>query len=100
MIHLHQQQTLLKFLEEEGFIPGEVRSTSTPAVPGSTLPKAKTGEEYNDIHRYQKVVGSLLYFYTRTRPEIINAVRDLSRYMSKPSLIHWRAAEFPGWFFW
>jgi len=94
-ITLDQTDALSKFLVEEGFTPGECRETQVPAVPNTTLRAAAEGEElYDDVKHYQHVVGTLLHFSVRTRPDIINAVRELSRFMSKPSMTHWNAAEY------
>jgi ribonuclease HI len=35
-----------------------------------------------------------MYYATRVRPDISNAVRELSRFASKPSAEHWKAAEY------
>jgi hypothetical protein len=42
---------------------------------------------------YASVVGSLMYAMVCTRPDIKYAVRDLSRYMSKPGKEHWRTVN-------
>jgi hypothetical protein len=51
----------------------------------------KTHEEEEDMSHvpYASVVGSLMYAMVCTRPDITHAVRDLSRYMSKPRKEHW-----------
>ncbi|CAM8900601.1 unnamed protein product [Rhodiola kirilowii] len=40
---------------------------------------------------YAKVIGSLMYAMTCTRPDIAFAVGKLSRYTSNPSMQHWQA---------
>jgi hypothetical protein len=40
---------------------------------------------------YQSAVGSLLYAAVITRPDISNAVREVSRYMHSPRRAHWAA---------
>ena len=42
-------------------------------------------------HDYAKVIGSLMYAMTCTRPDIAYAVGRLSRYTSNPNKEHWRA---------
>jgi ribonuclease HI len=93
-VTVHMSNGIVKFLIEEGFVPGECRTTMTPAVPGTSLHGHKEGEElYHDIKHYQHVVGTLMYHATRTRPDIANAVRELSRFTAKPTAEHWKAAE-------
>ena len=42
---------------------------------------------------YARVIGSLMYAMTCTRPDIAYAVGKLSRYTSNPSLLHWHAVN-------
>ena len=42
---------------------------------------------------YASVVGSLMYAMVCTRPDIAQAVRVVSRYMSKPEKEHRRAVK-------
>jgi hypothetical protein len=65
----------------------------TPAIPRSALTKANTeGEvEAHIQYNYRKGVGKLLHLTRWTRPEIMNAVRELSRYMTRALMAHWKA---------
>ena len=40
---------------------------------------------------YSRVIGSLMYLMSCTRPDIAYTVSTLSRYMSNPSADHWKA---------
>lgn len=42
---------------------------------------------------YSRVIGSLMYAMTCTRPDIAYAVCKLSKYTSKPSHMHWQAVN-------
>jgi hypothetical protein len=42
---------------------------------------------------YSSLVGGLLYLATTVRPDIAYAVGELSRYMSCPTVSHWKAAK-------
>ncbi|CAM9000448.1 unnamed protein product [Rhodiola kirilowii] len=42
---------------------------------------------------YSRVIGSLMYAMTSTRPDIAFAVGKLSRYTSNPSMDHWQAVH-------
>lgn len=46
---------------------------------------------YEDVSKYQRMVGKLLYL-TITRPDIAFAVQLLSQFMQRPKLSHWKAA--------
>ncbi|KAF2307027.1 hypothetical protein GH714_024228 [Hevea brasiliensis] len=50
------------------------------------------GENKVDGHTYRSLIGSLLYL-TNTRPDIMQAASILSRFMQKPSKIHYGAAR-------
>ena len=41
---------------------------------------------------YRELIGSLMYLAVGTRPDIAFSVSILSRFVSAPSLIHWKAA--------
>ena len=41
---------------------------------------------------YRSLIGSLMYIMIATRPDIAYAVSNLSRYVSNPGWLHWRAA--------
>ncbi|CAM8931339.1 unnamed protein product [Rhodiola kirilowii] len=43
--------------------------------------------------KYSRVIGSLMYAMTSTRPDIAFAVGKLSRYTSNPSEDHWKAVH-------
>jgi len=63
-----------------------------PMVSGAQL--SKTGQNLlPDGNRYAELVGSLIYLYTTTRPDIAFAVGVLSRYMACPEEDHMRAAK-------
>ena len=38
---------------------------------------------------YSRVIGSLMYLMSCTRPDITYAVNKLSRYTSNPGAMHW-----------
>ena len=52
--------------------------------------KKNFGESYDQL-QYSRVIGSLMYVMTCTRPDIANAVGKLSRFTSNPSRLHWKA---------
>ena len=44
-------------------------------------------------HRYRELIGSLMYLYQWTRPDLGFAVTFLSRYLHKPGQKHWEQAR-------
>jgi Reverse transcriptase (RNA-dependent DNA polymerase)/Zinc knuckle len=86
------QPVLIQSLKDEFEIPdGEY--PNNPGVPGSVLPAVIEGEELGekDMKTYRSGVGKLLYLVRWSRPEAWNAVRELTRFMSKASLAHLKA---------
>ena len=90
-IKLTQPVMLQSFVDEFDLPSGPV--PNTPAVPGETLVKAKPEDCVNDKDqfKYRSGVGKLLHMMRWSRPEILNAVRELSRYMSGASHAHVKA---------
>ena len=62
----------------------------TPAVAGETLRKGEPDDciEQSRTTKYRSGVGKLLHLTKWSRPDIQNAVRELSRYMSKTMTAH------------
>jgi hypothetical protein len=66
---------------------------NTPVTPGNALVKADPADciPANELFKYRSGVGKLLHMMRWSRPEILNAVRELSRCMSGASLAHVKA---------
>ena len=56
-------------------------------------PKNDFEREHMKNIPYASVVGSLMYAWVCTRPDIAFVVRVLGRYQSNPGLDHWRATK-------
>jgi hypothetical protein len=69
------------------------RPPNTPATPGDHLVKGNDGTNINAElqFKYRSGVGKLLHMMRWSRPEILNAARDLSKYMSGATLAHMKA---------
>ena len=63
----------------------------TPAAPNESLVEGPVLEE--EMHKqYRKGVGKLIIHMTKySRPDLLNAVRELTRFGNKPSLVHYKA---------
>src|SRR5215216_1376286 len=46
-----------------------------------------------DQLKYSQIIGSLMYLVSATRPDISFVVSKLSRFVSKPGDLHWKALE-------
>ncbi|XP_062544965.1 uncharacterized protein LOC134211764 isoform X1 [Armigeres subalbatus] len=74
------------------------KSVSTPMNPSVKLTKTMTPQSADDFDKmkrvpYQEAVGSLMYLAQCTRPDILFAVNQLSRYNTNPEPIHWDAVK-------
>ena len=67
----------------------ECYTTNLPAEPGKTLYKLEDEPIISETI-YRSLVGKLLYINKVSRPEISNAVRELSQYFDNPSHLHWK----------
>jgi hypothetical protein len=90
-IKLTQPVMLQSFIDEFNLPNGP--APNTPAIPGDALVKADPKDciPANELFKYRSGVGKLLHMMRWSRPEILNAVRELSRYMSGASLAHVKA---------
>ena len=63
-------------------------------LPSDTKLSASEGELLDkSVSPYCELVGSLLYIAVCSRPDITQAVGALSRYMAKPTTVHWNLAR-------
>ncbi|KAL1190679.1 Retrovirus-related Pol polyprotein from transposon RE1 [Cardamine amara subsp. amara] len=88
-IHISQSKYALEVLrryEMENF-----NGVFNPMIPGSKIDMDEGGERVDDTY-YKRIIGSLMYI-TATRPDLQFVVSFLSRYMSKPTMLHLQAAK-------
>jgi len=83
------QPVLLQSYRDEFELPDE-EPPRTPATPGEVLQKGEPMEP-EEQSKYRSGVGKLLHMMKWTRPEMLNAVRELSRFMMDASLAHMKA---------
>ncbi|KAK1422305.1 hypothetical protein QVD17_25324 [Tagetes erecta] len=84
---LSQTQYVDKILEK--FNAGDTCVAKTPVDTTQHLSKNK-GDGVAQLE-YSRVIGSLMYLMTCTRPDLAYAVSKLSRYTSNPSVEHWKS---------
>eukprot|EP00253_Pinus_taeda_P028744 PITA_28744 len=75
----------------ERFHMQECKATITPTVMGLKLSREDNIKDF-DPNLYKSIVGSLMYL-TATRPDIMYAVRLISRFMERPKEAYWQAAK-------
>jgi len=89
------QPVLMQSYKDEFEIPTNEKVPTTPAIPGEVLQKGEPANYLNedDQKTYRSGVGKLLHMMKWTRPDILNAVRELSRFMSGATLAHLSAMK-------
>ena len=87
------QPVLLRSFKDEFNVEVPENCPTTPAAPGSVL--RGTSEEntvgYPEQRRYWSGVGKLLYLMKWSRPDVLNSVHDLSRFLSGARPAHLKA---------
>ena len=95
-ILLSQKSYINSILRRYGF--EDLKPISTPMDPANQLTSAQspsTTEEFATMRNmpYHEAVGSLMYAMLGTCPDICYAVQTVSRFNSKPGLVHWEAVK-------
>jgi len=86
-----KQTTLIDELVEKR---GNVKRTGLPSHAGTTLDKfAENDDEIVNVTEYRSLVKKALYVNKVSRPDISNAVCQLSQYFDKPTRHHWLALD-------
>ena len=84
-----------KYIETvlQEFNMSDCKAVATPGEVNLKLVKSNEGKKLVDPKRYRSLVGSLLFIGKQTRPDILNIVNQLSRFLDKPDESHWKAAK-------
>lgn len=88
-IHISQHKYAVELLRRFGM--EECNAVSNPIVPGGKIDMDENGEK-GDETLYKQIIGSLTYL-TNTRPDLKFVVSLLSRYMSRPTKLHFHAVK-------
>ncbi|KAJ9552036.1 hypothetical protein OSB04_016081 [Centaurea solstitialis] len=83
---LSQTHYMDKILEK--FNQGDTSIARTPIDTSQHLSKNR-GDSVAQVE-YSRIIGSLMYLMSCTRPDLTYAVSSLSRYTSNPSVEHWK----------
>jgi hypothetical protein len=86
------QPVLLKSFVDEFGVDKNVK-TSLPAKAGQILVKSEPQEALDEgkATKYRSGMGKLRYLATWSRPDILNAVREVSRHLKTPNEVHYQA---------
>ena len=80
------QPVLIQSFEDEFELPSQVYKT--PAAPGNILVSGDVILNEQEHRLYRKGVGKLIHLSKYSKPGILNAVRELSRFGAKPTKAH------------
>jgi hypothetical protein len=86
-ISISQRKYCLELLNDSGLLGS--KPAATPLDPSVKLHN-DDGKLFKDISLYRRLVGKLLYL-TNTRPDIAYATQDLSQFLHKPTMTHYKA---------
>jgi hypothetical protein len=87
-ITISQKKYCLDLLKDSGLLGS--KPVVTPLDPSAKLHQDK-GQLYEDVSSYRRLSGKLLY-WTNTRPDISFATQQLSQFLQKPTMSHYKAA--------
>ena len=89
------QPVLLKSYEDEFDLPTNGPIPTTPAEGGQVLRPCEDGGELSPEMqtKYQSGVGKMLHMMRWSRPDVLNAVREQSKYMQVASPAHMKAMK-------
>jgi hypothetical protein len=87
-INITQRKYCLDLLKDFGLLGS--KPAITPLDPSIKLHQ-NNGELYDDISSYRRLIGKLLYL-TNTRPYISLATQQLSQFLHKTTMVHYKAA--------
>ena len=87
-IMINQRKYALELLDDTGYLA--TKPSSTPYDSSLKL-HCSNSKLFEDESQFRRLVGRLLYL-TTTRPDIAFAVQQISQFVSKPKLVHYKAA--------
>jgi len=91
-IFIHQAGYIKRVIERFGLI--DAKQTHIPSDPYTILNyEMAKYDEKNDTIPYRELIGSLMYAATVTRPDIMYATAELSKYIANYGHAHYNAAK-------
>jgi hypothetical protein len=76
--------------------PESNRIPRTPAAPGTELSKDESSGELSkeQAFKFRSLLATIMHMVQWSRPDILQSVRALARYMHAPREVHWRALQY------
>ena len=94
-LHISQERYITQMLEK--FRMEDSKPVATPQDCSQQLTKSEPMDaaEQKDMENipYRNAVGAMIYAATATRPDIANAVGNVSKFMENPNRTHWNAVK-------
>lgn len=90
VIYIHQEAYVLQILDR--FRMSEAKLVTVSADVHTHL-ESTEGVNNCSFFPFRKVVGSLVFLLTVTRPDLAYAVNNVSRYLANPDENHWQAGK-------
>lgn len=94
-LHISQERYITQMLEK--FRMEDSKPVATPQDCSQQLTKSAPMDaaEQKDMENipYRNAVGAMIYAATATRPDIANAVGNVSKFMENPNRTHWNAVK-------
>jgi hypothetical protein len=93
-LNIHQPKLLKHLSETFGSLLTTTKEYNTPAGPKTMVIRLKHGDpriNKEKQSKYRSGVGMLLYLVKHSRPDISNAVRELSKVCDDATECHWKA---------
>ncbi|KAK7861884.1 hypothetical protein R5R35_001481 [Gryllus longicercus] len=90
-ILIHQSSYIRRMIEK--FHMQDAAPVGTPADPHVRLKKPEYDDHSEDSYPYREAVGSLMFAAIVTRPDIMFATNQISRYTSNNDQTHWNAVK-------
>jgi hypothetical protein len=94
IIWIHQPKLLKNLKEHFGEMVKEKRVYKTPGAPKTVIIRPMKDDpliSVEDQKKFRSGVGMLLYLVKHSRPDIANAVRELSKVADGATQAHWKA---------
>ena len=95
-IFINQEKYMEKILERYG--QTETRGCHIPMQANTILKESDRPADPADValmqqYPYREVIGSLMYLMIGTRPDLATLIRQTSRHLTNPGLVHWQALK-------
>ncbi|CAI5712611.1 unnamed protein product [Peronospora destructor] len=90
-IRMNQRAYIKRLAENFGI--DKCKDVHTPTNESEKLTKLEKKEDFVPKWPYRELVGALMYVATCTRPDIMHAVGEVSKYCKNHGKQHWNAAQ-------